>query len=64
MDTYDEELKYKIEVVGKAGVLSLWSQIEGVQRLRKPYQASALLYVPNAIWDSSPGDIPVFIEIK
>ncbi|KAJ1282842.1 hypothetical protein BS78_03G083000 [Paspalum vaginatum] len=64
MDTLDDEFKYKIEVVGKAGVLSLSGQVEGVERLSKPYQASAFLYVPNAIWDSSPEDIPVFIELK
>ncbi|XP_062208797.1 E3 ubiquitin-protein ligase SINA-like 7 [Phragmites australis] len=60
----DEDFKYKIEVVGEAGVLSLSGQAEGVERLAKPYQASAFLFVPNAIWDSSPEDVPVFIELK
>ncbi|KAL6627526.1 hypothetical protein ACP70R_031252 [Stipagrostis hirtigluma subsp. patula] len=60
----DEEFKYKIEVVGESGVLSLSGQAEGVERLTKPYQASAFLFVPEAIWHSSPEDVPVSIELK
>ncbi|OEL19433.1 hypothetical protein BAE44_0019550 [Dichanthelium oligosanthes] len=64
MDEQFEEFKYRIEVVGKDGVLALSGQAEGVERMVRPYQASAFLFVPNAIWDSSPEDIPVFIYLK
>ncbi|RLN22754.1 E3 ubiquitin-protein ligase SINA-like 7 [Panicum miliaceum] len=61
---FEDELKYRIEVVGKDGVLSLSGPTKGVKRLDRPYQASAFLFVPNAIWDSNPEDIPVFIHLK
>ncbi|XP_025815684.1 E3 ubiquitin-protein ligase SINA-like 2 [Panicum hallii] len=60
----EDELKYRIEVVGKDGVLSLSGPTKGVERFDRPYQASAFLFVPNAIWDSHPEDIPVFIHLK
>ncbi|KAL6848269.1 hypothetical protein ACP4OV_022397 [Aristida adscensionis] len=60
----DDEFKYRIEVmVGDAGVLSLASQAVGVERLSAPYQPRAFLFVPDAVWES-PGDVPVFIELK
>ncbi|XP_062233505.1 E3 ubiquitin-protein ligase SINA-like 3 [Phragmites australis] len=63
-EPFEEEFRYRIEVVGKAGVLSLSGQADGIDRLPRPYQARAFLFVPDAIWDSSPEDIPVFIELK
>lgn len=60
----EKDFKYKIEVVGKAGVLSLSGQPEGVDRLTKPYQANASLFVPNAVWEADPQDVPVFVELK
>ncbi|KAG2595988.1 hypothetical protein PVAP13_5KG123300 [Panicum virgatum] len=60
----EDELKYRIEVVGKDGVLSLSGPTKVVERLDRPYQASAFLFVPDAIWDSHPEDIPVFIHLK
>ena len=60
----EDELKYRIEVVGKDGVLSLSGPTKVVERLDRPYQARAFLFVPDAIWDSHPEDIPVFIHLK
>ncbi|RCV24429.1 hypothetical protein SETIT_5G083300v2 [Setaria italica] len=64
MDEQFDEFKYRIEVVGKDGVLALFGQAARVDRLARPYHASAFLFVPNAIWDSYPEDIPVFIHLK
>ena len=60
----EDELKYRIEVVGKDGVLALSGPTKGVERLDRPYEASAFLFVPDAIWYSHPEDIPVFIHLK
>lgn len=58
----EEEFKYKIEVFAKAGILSLSGEAESVGRLTSPYQASAFLFVPDAM--GSLGDVPVFVELK
>jgi E3 ubiquitin-protein ligase SIAH1 len=58
------DFNYMIEVVGAAGVLSLSGQPEGAGRLTKPYQAKAFLFVPNAVWEADPQDVPVFVELK
>ncbi|CAO2174412.1 unnamed protein product [Urochloa humidicola] len=63
-ERFQDEFKYRIEVVGKDGVLALSGQANGVVRFGRPYQASAFLFVPNAIWDAYPEDIPVFIHLK
>ncbi|CAL4951143.1 unnamed protein product [Urochloa decumbens] len=63
-EQFQDEFKYRIEVVSKDGVLALSGQANGVERLARPYQASAFLFVPNAIWDSYPEDIPVFVHLK
>ncbi|KAK3160200.1 hypothetical protein QOZ80_1BG0056520 [Eleusine coracana subsp. coracana] len=60
----ENDFKYKVEVVGKTGVLSLSGQPEAVDRLTKPYQATAFLFVPNAVWEADPQDVPVFLELK
>ncbi|TVU22161.1 hypothetical protein EJB05_31843 [Eragrostis curvula] len=52
------EFKYRIEVVGEAGVLSLSGQAKRVERLTTEYKASAFLFVPDAIWDATPEDVP------
>jgi hypothetical protein len=62
----DDEVgfKYRNGVVGAAGVLPLSGQPEEADRLRKPYQANTFLFVPNAVWEADPQDVPVFVELK
>jgi E3 ubiquitin-protein ligase SIAH1 len=58
-----QDFKHRIEVVGKAGVLSLSGETLDGERLVLPYEASPFLFVPNETWDS-PENILVFIELK
>ncbi|XP_066313970.1 uncharacterized protein [Miscanthus floridulus] len=59
----EQDFKHRIEVVGKAGVLSLSGETLDAERLAEPYEASPFLFVPNETWDSPEG-IRVFIELK
>lgn len=58
-----QDFKHKIEVVGKAGVLSLSGETLDAEWLIEPYKASPFLFVPNETWDSPEGT-SVFIELK
>jgi E3 ubiquitin-protein ligase SIAH1 len=60
----DEKFRYRIEVASGASVFSLSGQPGGADHLIKPYQADAFLFVPNAVWDADPEDVPVFVELN
>ncbi|VAH55464.1 unnamed protein product [Triticum turgidum subsp. durum] len=58
----EKDFKYKIQVHTRAGVLSLSGETQSVGRLMRPYQATASLFVSDAVW--SPLDSPVYLEFK
>jgi E3 ubiquitin-protein ligase SIAH1 len=53
-----QDFKYRIEVAGKAGVLSLSGEPLDAERLVEPYEASPFLFVPNKDY------FQVFIGLK
>jgi E3 ubiquitin-protein ligase SIAH1 len=59
----EQDFKHRIEVVGKAGILSLSGETLDAEGLAEPYEANPFLFVPNETWDSPEG-IRVFIELK
>ncbi|KXG32029.1 hypothetical protein SORBI_3003G092600 [Sorghum bicolor] len=59
----EQDFKHRIDVVSKAGVLSLSGETLDAEHLAEPYEASLFLFVPNETWDSPEG-IRVFIELE